>query len=377
MKKLISALMLLAVAAAFCGGCSDAAPVFDQQTARTLQDSLDASVAAIGVPGATMTVIGPNGARWTGVNGLADRENNTPVSPEMKFRVASVSKTFTATVILQLVREGLLSLDDTLESVLPGVVPNASRITIRQLLNHTSGLFDYPHAEKPFNFFAEMYRNPLRKWTPAELVAVTNTNDPYFPPGTGFHYSNINYVLLGLIIEKRTKRTYAEEIRSRILVPLGLRNTSVPDGPDMPEGSTRGYHYDDTLQTADKWVNVTRFDPSWGFGTAAIVSNSADLLIWLEALMKGTLLDEQRRKEMFTFVSIGFPGFEYGLGLEKQRWEAVGHTGDFVYGGQSAMYQYRGWKFIVLVNASPSMGSAPFGSEYIMFKAMAALGLTS
>ncbi|MDA8125349.1 MAG: serine hydrolase [Deltaproteobacteria bacterium] len=375
MKKYILSLILITILPGVCGLCSGATtPAFDQQTTRTLQDSLDTSVAAIGAPGATMTVIRPDGAKWVGVTGLADREKRTPMAPGLKFRIGSVSKTFVATVILKLVQEGSLSLDDTLESILPGLVANSSLITVRQLLNHTSGLFDYAQAQKPFNFLAELYLQPLKKWTPQELVAVANANDPYFPPGTQFHYSNTNYVLLAMIIEKKTKRTYAQEISSRILVPLGLRNTSVPNTPDMPEGSTAGYTYDIDRQSADKWVNTTRFDPSWAFGAGAAISNGEDLHIWLEALMKGSLLDERRRTDMFTFVSMGIPECEYGLGLEKQR-DAVGHTGDFVFGGQSALYQYRGWKFIVLVNASPSSGVAAFGSEYIMALAIAALGL--
>jgi D-alanyl-D-alanine carboxypeptidase len=370
LSRLLPVFIILLVAG--CSGSDNQGPY--QQTERLLQDSLDASVATIGVPGATMTVVGPDGANWVCVNGLSNRENSIAMTPGLKFRIGSVTKTFTATVILQLVQEGWLKLNDTLDSFLPGLVPNGARITIRQLLNHTSGIFDYAQAQNP-NFLQALYDNPLRKWTREELVAIANANGPYFSPGTGFHYSNTNYVLLGMIIEQRTGSTYAQEVRSRIFVPLGLQNTSIPDTPDMPEGSTRGYTYDSTKAVNERWVNTTRFDPSWAFGTGSVISNSEDMLIWIEALMTGALLDAQRKTDMFTFVSIGIPGFEYGLGLERQNWEAIGHTGDFVYGGQAAMYQYRGWKFIVLVNASPSNESVGFGSEYIMFKAIAALGL--
>ncbi len=107
-----------------------------------------------------------------------------------------------------------------------------------------------------------------------------------------------------------------------------------------------------------------------------MISDTEDLLVWLDALMNGTLLDQRRKTGMFTFVDIGAPGYGYGLGLEKQQGEAIGHTGDVVYGGQAAMYRYQGWSFIVLINASPSNeGLNLFGSEYLMYKAMRALGI--
>ena len=96
--------------------------------------------------------------------------------------------------------------------------------------------------------------------------------------------------------------------------------------------------------------------------------------VWLDALLRGTLLDPQRKAQMFTYVSMGVPGYGYGLGIEKQG-EAIGHTGDFVYGGQAAVYEYKGWRFIVLVNASPSKEIQLFGSEYIMYKTIKALGI--
>jgi D-alanyl-D-alanine carboxypeptidase len=358
---------VVAMAFGCAGGGSDGpAPVFDEQTKQLLQGSLDSSVSIIGVPGATMTVIRPDGAKWVGVCGLSDIEKSIPMAPGMKFRAGSLSKTFTATMILQLVQEGRLSLDQKLESILPGLVPNGPQISIRQLLNHTSGLFDYAQAENP-NFLDGLAADPFREWTKEELIAIANNNHTT----AAWTYSNTNYLILGMIMEKITGRTYAQEISSRILVPLGLHNTSVPDTPDMPPGSTRGYDY-----RGAAWVDVTRFGTSWAFGTGAIISTSEDLVVWLDALMKGTLLDRQRREEMFTFVDMGRQaGWQYGLGLEKQEFYAIGHTGDFVYGGQAAMYDFKGWRFIVLVNASPANDIGMFGSDYIMYRAMRTLGI--
>ncbi len=370
----LTAIMVAAILPLALNGCASSnTPVVDQQTANLLQSSLDSSVSAIRVPGATMTVIRPDGAKWVGVSGLSNIENNTAMAPGLKFRIASVTKTFTATVILQLVKERRISLDDTLDSVLPGLVPNGAQISIRQLLNHTSGIFDYAQAQNP-SFFQGEYNNPLRKWMPAELIAIANSNTPYFAPGNGFHYSNTNYVLLGMIIEKLTGNTYAQEVTSRIFAPLGLNNTSIPATADRPPGSSQGYTYNGST-----WVNTTRMDPSWAFATGSIISNSDDLVTWLYALMNGTLIDYALKTEMFTFVDTQGVVTEgpngYGLGLEKIN-NSIGHTGDFVFGGQAAIYQKQGWAFVVLVNASPSTPGVGFGSEYITGQAMVALGLS-
>lgn len=356
-------------------GCSSNTPVFDQQTMHLLQSSLDTSVSAIGVPGATMTVIRADGATWVGVSGVSSVGNNTPMVPGLKFRVGSLTKTFTATVILQLVQEGHFSLDDSVESILPGVIPNGSQISIRQLLNHTSGLFDYIQAQNPSFLYVVEIANPFRQWTYQELIAIANANPPYFAPGDGFKYSNTNYVLLGMIIEKVTGNTYAQAVTSRILGPLGLYSTSVPTTPSMPAGSTQGYFYD---QINNNWANTTTIDPSFAGPAGNVISNSNDLVVWLNALMKGTLINAQLKAEMFTFVNLqgvvtqGSDGV-YGLGLEKQS-NAIGHTGDFVFGGQAAMYQDQGWAFVVQTNASPSNQGFGFGSESIMNQAMATIG---
>jgi D-alanyl-D-alanine carboxypeptidase len=367
----VIAIAFLTLTLSNCGS-SSGTPVFDSGTRQLMQTSLDSCVSEIGVPGATMTIERPDGAKWVGVSGFANLENQIPMSSDLKFRVASVTKTFTATVILQLVQEGRFSLDDSVESILPGLIPNGTQISIRRLLNHTSGIFDYVQALNP-NFLLGVTQNRLRKWTPGELVAVANANQVYFAPGGGWHYSNTNYVLLGMIIEKVTGNTYAREINSRILSPLGLKNTTVLEVADMPVGSTQGYWY-----VPPDWINTTMLDLSWMFATANIVSNSEDLLVWLKALMAGSLLDQQRKMDMFSFVNQATPDNHkyYGLGLENQN-GVIGHTGDLVFGGQAAVYEYNGWKFIVLINASPSKDIQPwgFGSELILFKTMAALGL--
>lgn len=364
---LISCLMMIT---AFLPGCEQetAVPSFDSRTIRLIQASLDSSLDEIGVPGAAVAVVSPEGAVWKGASGISDIQNNTAMTPDLKFRIGSLTKTFTAVVILQLVQEAKLSLDQTLDSLFPGIVPDTGKITVRQLLNHTSGLFDYAQAENP-SFLEGIRTSPLKQYSPEDLIAVSNNNPPCNAAGEGFHYSNTNYILLGMIIEKITGNAYGEEVYSRIINPLHLDSTSVPETPDMPDGSTHGYTFIDGAL-----LDTSRIDTSWAFSAGNMISNAQDLLTFLDAVIRGTLLDEKHTAEMFTFVEV-FPTMQYGLGLEKTG-EAIGHTGDFVFGGQAAMYGLKGWRFIILTNASPSKDIDSFGSEHIMFTIIKNLDLT-
>ncbi|MGQ0568282.1 MAG: serine hydrolase domain-containing protein, partial [Armatimonadota bacterium] len=147
-----------------------------------------------------------------------------------QFRIASLTKTFVAVVVLQLVGEGKLSLDDAVENRLPGLVPNGRNITIRYLINHTSGLFDYVEDQ---NVFRRLVSNTSRVWSPQELIAVGTSHKALFAPGRGWAYSNTGYLLLGLIVEKVTGISLGEELRQRIFVPLGLRGTTFPTTPHI------------------------------------------------------------------------------------------------------------------------------------------------
>jgi D-alanyl-D-alanine carboxypeptidase len=378
------AIPVLALFLLFLAGCSGggsdttAVTAFDPQTKQLMQSTLDASLATLGVPGAAVTIISPTGAKWVGVSGLSSIENYTPMVPGLKFRLGSVTKMMTSMLILQLVQEGYFSLDASVELIIPGVVTNGANITVRQLLNHTSGLFDYIQAQSP-NFFAQEWSNLLQVWTPQALVNIANANTPYFAPGAGFHYSNTNYILLGMIIEKvMTGSTFAQEVTSRIIVPLGLSNTSIATTPAMPSGSTQGYTMD-----SSGWVNTTTVDASFAWSAGDAISTNDDLIVFLTAVINGTLLNQQLKAEMFTFVNSqgvvtqGSDG-AYGLGLEKTARGFIGHTGDFVFGGQAAVYWYDGWMFVVQTNASPPNpipGGFAFGSEYILSQEATALGL--
>ncbi len=272
--------------------------------------------------------------------------------PGDRFRVGSITKTFVATVVLQLVGERKLALADTVERWLPGVAPNGNQITVRQLLNHTSGLFDYGGDR---TFVADAFRHPLKDWTPRQIVAIATAHKPRFAPGAGWSYSDTNYYVLGLIVEAATKHSLGSELRQRIFAPLRLRATSFPTGPDIAGRHAHGYFL-------RPLADVTIGSPSVQWAAGALVSNADDLARFYRALLGGRLLRPNLLQVMETVVT-PTPGFSYGLGLQKLREQcgAVwGHTGASPGYVANALNSKDGRRqVIVLVNATAASLSAP------------------
>src|SRR3954451_25056655 len=207
-------------------GVVRAAGDVDEGVARPdLQHALD-EVVRLGASAAIAEVRDGHG-RWRGASGIERMGSRRPAPVDGRFRAASVTKAVVATVTLQLVGEGRLGLDDSVEHWLPGLLPGGAGITVRQLLNHTSGLFNYEELAPPGDNEA-ILNVRFRTVTPYELIALATAQPPYFPPGKGWHYASTNYIVVGLIIEKVTGRPYADAVNSRILRPLGMRNTYVP-----------------------------------------------------------------------------------------------------------------------------------------------------
>ena len=227
---LLAAIVACFAAAALVAASAQAKPTAATDTQATgLQQDLDALVAA-GAPGAILFV--RNGTHTVQLAaGMSDIAHKTPIVAGDHFKIGSLTKAYTATVVLQLVGEGKLSLDDSVQQRLPGVVPNGSKITIRQLLNHTSGLFDFenePRYLKPY-----LSGNFGYHWAPRQLVTMAVSHKPLFAPGTRWSYSNTNYVVAQLIVEKVTGHTIGAELKRRIFQPLGLRNTIYPIKPGL------------------------------------------------------------------------------------------------------------------------------------------------
>jgi len=292
-----------------------------------LQDMVDS-----GLPGAAAFVRDGDQVASLAA-GSANLATSSSMTPEHHMRVGSVTKTYTATIILQLVDEGKLALDDTVEAVLPGMVPGGESITLRQLLNHTSGLFDYTYDAK----LMEPYLNPDGTFNPSdhytsplELVAASNANPPRFAPGSDWEYSNTNYILLGLAIEKVTGHNYGHELHARIIEPLNLTDTKFPErSTAIQEPAAHGYQlYGRTSGPTD----MTRVSPSFAWAAGGITSSVTDMARFGKALMEGKLMSAEQLAEMKTPVNE--PGSVkpvYGLGLVKIDVNGVtlwGHGGD-------------------------------------------------
>lgn len=286
---------------------------------RATRQAVRAAVAA-GVPGVTATARDRRGT-WSATAGVGDLRTGQKRSPHDRYRVGSITKTFVATVLLQLEAEGRLSLDDTVDTWLPGLVTgnghDGTRITLRQLLNHTSGVFDYT-ADEDFGrtYFQKdgFLEHRYDTLTPEELVRVALAHKPDFEPGTSWNYSNTNYVLAGLVIEKATGRPYGEEVRRRIIDPLRLTATSVP-GTRVSPPRPHSRAYSKLAQTADGPTHdVTRLNPSMAFSAGEMISDSQDLDRFYRALLSGRLLPSEQLDEMTDTVPLDATR-AYGLGL--------------------------------------------------------------
>ncbi|MBL1105058.1 beta-lactamase family protein [Streptomyces sp. 5-8] len=285
------------------------------------REAIEAAVAA-GVPGVTATVKDAHGT-WSTTAGVGDLRTGGPRSAADRYRVGSITKTFVATVLLQLEAEGRLSLDDKVDRWLPGVVSghghDGRRITVRRLLNHTSGIYDYT-SDGDFGraYFLKdgFFRHRYDTLAPEDLVAIAMRHEPEFAPGTSWSYSNTNYVVAGMVIEKVTGHSYATEVRRRVIDPLHLTATSVPGTRvTVPRPSSRAYSKLAETTTGPTY-DVTALNPSIASSAGEMISNSADLDRFYSALLRGKLLPPHQLKEMKTTVKIdGAPRVRYGLGL--------------------------------------------------------------
>jgi len=341
-RRLLAAVpLLLAAALAGCAPAPQSTP--DGPASPGADDPVAAAfeqtAAALGVPGAFALVRTPEGERGYAY-GTTELGAASPPTEDTRFRIASNTKVFTGTVILQLVDEGRIALDDPISAYRDGI-PNGDAITIEMLLAMRSGLADYTDTPE---FAAAVDADPTRHWSPEELVALATARPARSAPGTEFHYANVNTVLLGELIEQLEGEPLARVFQERLLDPLGLDGTSYPDGETgIPAPSSHGYLYGDPgAAVADEAPadagdagdeaagaphDVTTLDPSMAGASGAIVSTARDMADWIEAVVDGGLLSaETQEARDAAFQAIG-PGSAYGLALfENQGW--IGHNGE-------------------------------------------------
>ncbi len=287
-----------------------------------IDDAVEAAMDASAVPGAVVLVRTPEG-EYAQAYGTRVAGEDDPVTVDDHFRIGSNTKTMVGTVVLQLVDDGELALDDPVSDYRDDV-PDGAHITIEQLLDMSSGLFNYSELA---SFNKTLDDDPDKAWDPEELVALGLAEDPYFAPGDGFHYSNTNTVLLGLIVEQVTGEPLADVLAEKIYEPLGLDETSFPatDDASIPEPFAHGYLFGTNASTVDDAAlpdderraaldgellpnDVTTLNPSWGWAAGAAISTAADLADYVEGLVGGGLLGDDLQADRLASVTSTDPG---------------------------------------------------------------------
>jgi D-alanyl-D-alanine carboxypeptidase len=324
-------LVTLGLVAALAGPAAAAMPARPTTSAANrarLIKAMDAIVAS-GTPGVIVATRYRHRTLML-ARGLGNVRRRVPLATTDRFRIGSLTKTFVATAAMQLVARHRLSLDDTVERWVPGLVPNGAAITVHQLLNHTSGLGDFEAAATPL-----ILRNPSKTWTPEQMIAIGVAQGQSFAPGTMWGYSNTGYLVLGRIIAKAGGRPLAKQLEARIFRPLGLRHTSIDVKPRMAGRHSHGYIL---LNGVNR--DTTGWSPSWAEAAGAITSTARDVLRFNRALLQGKLVGRRLLDQMETTVPSFFPGEFYGFGLLHTSTFAIapiyrascgsgwGHTGD-------------------------------------------------
>jgi D-alanyl-D-alanine carboxypeptidase len=344
----------------------------DPALADQLQDALDKGQMKGETPGATQAIITPDGFTWQGATGVSNLDTQTPTQTDDVFNISSITKSFTAATVLKLTESGQLCLDDTLGQWLPDVaanIPDGQNITVRQILNGTSGIPDYRSDSKFIaDVQADLENGSTRKFKPEELVAYIY-GKPRFSEGesssTEWTYPETGNIIAKLIVEKATGMSFKQVLDEEVLQPLGLKNTFVNDTEEVLGNQASGYDdylkADGSLGRDGVLDDATSFNPSVSGGD--LLSNSQDLARFSDALFSGELLQPNSQKELLTFVDegISYEGDQYSLGVanfEDSFGNYYGKLGSSPgYGSQTFYFPDRGGSTVsTLVNRNEFLG---------------------
>ena len=273
-----------------------------------IQNKLDSLKNISGFPGATFAIVLDDGTLLSFATGVSDIENNISMKPSDRMFSGSAGKTFVASIIMQLCDNKKLDLDDKVSDYIGDKewfhrIPNHKELTIRMLMNHTSGLERYEF--KP-EFTAELIKTPDKVWIPEELLAFIFDDEPLFKAGEGWAYSDTDYIIIGMIIEKLCNNSYYNELKNRILNPFGLKNTS-PSNKRILEGLIPGYTGDGeppfnlpgkVLVDGEYPIN-----PQFEWTGGGLITTSNDFALWAKNLYEGKVFSEEKLKEMLSAVN--------------------------------------------------------------------------
>ena len=273
------------------------------------------------IPGAIVGVWREGQPPYVRAFGVRDTASGEPMATDLYMRIGSNTKAFVVTAILMLADQGKLGLDDPIDRYVKGV-PSGDRITLRQLAQMRSGLYNYADDTNK-----DLPQQPFRQWTPHELLEVAFRHPLLFPPGNTFDYCNTNTVLLGLVVEKVSGQSLASFIEQNILKPEGLTHTVFPAGAEIPSPHAHGYF----KMPDGKIVDATNWNPSWGWASGNMISTLDDMRVWTRDLAMGKLISPAMKQEQQQFLPAPEEGDGalYGLALENQNgW--IGHNGNIM-----------------------------------------------
>jgi D-alanyl-D-alanine carboxypeptidase len=337
-------------------------------TRQALQQALQTAVRGYHLAGAAALVRSPSGETRYGAAGWAHAPRGVPRGVADHNGIGSVTKTFTSTLALQLVEEGRLGLADTVEEVLPGLLSVGAEVTVRDLLLMQSGL---QHYEEQPEMAARVEADPLHRWRPRELARLAD--GLAFPPGEGFDYNNVNYVILGMMVAELDGRPWEESLRRRILGPLGLENTGVLQG-DLTVPPPRAVAH---ACLDGRAADATRLlSPSVAGAAGAMYSNLDDMLRWMDAFWSGRLLGPEMQSLRRSLRVAMSPDSWFGMGYAVRASGASGFSGSFN-GWYTAEWQrLEGWSLVVLSNGQAGEPVGPSSSAKGAYDQMLrALGL--
>lgn len=348
----------LSIALVLALGCSD--DTVGPPAATGLQGLADSLARAFNLPGLVVGVRRAGEEPSIVASGRADLGSGRRMTPQDRFRIGSLTKPMVATVILQLADEGLLSLDDSIARFLPRVLPDADRITLRQLLNHTSGLGNYTDDQ---GFLTTAFADPARVWTPSQLIAIAAAMPRNFAPGAAgrWDYSNTNYIMLGLVAEVAGDRSINSLLEARVFDPLGLTSTYYSQETSLRVPFAQGYV---DLNGISNLAVGTMVNPTAAGAAGAVVTTAGDALLFVEALAAGDLVSPASQAARLSIVPasrVGVPGesvdIGYGLGvMVNDGW--IGHNGA-IPGYETEAYAKVGvGSVVVLVNKSTATFAA-------------------
>jgi D-alanyl-D-alanine carboxypeptidase len=362
MRKLVHSLIICLLATAVVCGQTTSANTTALKNA--LQLKLDEWHKAGSFPGATLGVVLANGESFGLAVGVSDRETKRPMMPNDRMLAGSVGKTFAAATALQLVKEGKIGLDDKIEKYLGREpwfprLPNAKDITVRQLMNHTSGLVRYEFKEQ---FTKDLTANPDKVWKPAELVAYLLDEKPPFEAGKGWDYSDTNYIVLGMIIEKVTGKKLYDEADRRLIKPLKLTDTIPQDGPRL-KGVVQGYAGpNNPFGGSDAMIVNGKFiiNPQFEWTGGGYVSTAQDLARWAKMIYEGKAFSPDLLPQVVEGVPAPMLGRDtkYGLATIIRQTPvgiSYGHSGFFP-GYLTDMTYFPQQKVAVAVQVNTSVG---------------------